>query len=109
MLANDNDTGLSIYSSLAYDREIEYSAWGTIVYTIAYTAWQAFNFEEQGLPSIIESVDEETVAEIFEYLDKIPAFDRKYGLYIKNKLLEKFTYEPENEFGIPIDRKQIDY
>jgi Immunity protein Imm6 len=107
LLANEDDTGLSIYSSLAGDREIEYSAWGVIIYTIAYTAWQAFNYEKEGLPSIIESIDEDTIIEIFEYLQKIPVFDEKYALTVKSVLVEKFSFDPTNEFGIPIDKKQI--
>ena len=107
LLANEDDTGLNIYSSLAGDREIEYSAWGVIIYTVAYTACQAFNYEKQGLPPIIESIDEDTIVDIFEYLQKIPTFDKKYALTIKNTLIKKFPCDPINEFGISIDKNKL--
>jgi hypothetical protein len=104
LLSNENDTGLGIYSSSQDNSEIEYSAWGVIIYTIAYTAWQAFNYDKQGLPSIIESIDDDTIIEIFEYLQKTAIFEEKYALNIKNTLLEKFPFDPTNELGDPINK-----
>jgi Immunity protein Imm6 len=107
-LANENDTGLDVYTCELDEQNVLFFLWGVIIYVIAYTTWRAYNLDgEIYLPQDIESIDEKTVDDIFEYLKQIPSFDEKYALNLKNKLIDQFPFDPENQFGNFISKDEV--
>jgi hypothetical protein len=107
-LANENDTGLDVYSYEIDERESEYSAYVVVIYAIMYAARHAYNLDGQiYVPQDLEIIDETVIQDVFEHLDKLPNFDRNYAVSLKDILLKQFPFNPNNKFGDFIHKYEI--
>jgi hypothetical protein len=107
-LANEDDTGLDVYSYELDENDLKFLNWEVIIHTIGYVAWQAYNLDkEKYVPQDIEKVDDTTIDNIFEYLNQIPSFNKEYALNLRDQLLAKFPFDPDNKFGSFISKEQV--
>ncbi|MGA9175237.1 MAG: Imm6 family immunity protein [Thermoactinomyces sp.] len=63
---NEDDGGVSVYLEFTDDPQQE-TIWFSIGYAIAYTIWQAYQYEnEEYVPQPIELVDDSTIGEFMK-------------------------------------------
>ena len=63
---NEDDGGVSVYLEFTDDPQQE-AIWFSIGYAIAYTIWQAYQYEnEEYVPQPIELVDDSTIGEFMK-------------------------------------------
>lgn len=66
MFVNEDDTGVSIYEQFTDDPQ-QKAIWFCVLYAIAYTIWQAYQYENQiYLPAPVELVDDSVIDEGFQ-------------------------------------------
>jgi hypothetical protein len=88
MLENEDDTGVGIYIQFTDDPQQE-SIWFCVVYAIAYTIWQAYQYEkEEYVPQSIEMVDDSTIDDFMEKIKEVDGYQEEWAERLKQYLLE---------------------
>jgi hypothetical protein len=91
MLDNEEDKGVALYEQFTDDPHQE-TIWICVIDAIAYTIWQAYQYENQKyLPQPIETVDNDTIGEFMSNIRKINGYDENWASVLREYLLTHYS------------------
>lgn len=80
--------------------------YATLLMSLSYIAWQAYNEEHNSYPQILDNIDDRTIIDLYETLNKSKSFDKLKIDKIKSYFLEEYSAESSGESS-NINRENI--
>jgi hypothetical protein len=105
-LMNERDGGIGAYALRGEPKDTD-AAWTTLGNALVYTAWHAYQNNNELMPEGIGDSTEEDIQNLIDEARKGRSYDEKYVQRVYDYLLSNNAIQDGDKLGKPIDMRQV--